>query len=46
VNQRAVASDLLISLSEGARSALLDLAIASDRYGELLGPNGRTMTGP
>jgi hypothetical protein len=46
VAERAVASDLLISLCEGAKTALLDLAIASTRYRELLGPNGRTMPGP
>lgn len=46
VEERAVASDLLISLCEGAKTALLDLAIASQRYTDLLGPNGRTMPGP
>jgi hypothetical protein len=46
VVQRAVASDLLISLCEGAKTALLDLAMASARYTDLLGPNGRTMPGP
>ncbi len=44
--QRAVASDLLVSLLDGAKTALLDLALASARYGELLGANGRTMPGP
>jgi hypothetical protein len=46
VVDRAVASDLLISLCEGAKSALLHLVLASNRYDELLGPNGRTMPGP
>jgi hypothetical protein len=45
VAERAVASDLLISLCEGAKTALLNLAMASARYTDLLGPNGRT-SGP
>src|SRR5689334_15475020 len=43
---RAVASDLLISLLDGVKTAVLDLAISSDRYAALVGPNGRTMPGP
>lgn len=44
--ERAVASDLLVSLCEGARGALVDVAMASVGFSELLGPNGRTMPGP
>ena len=46
VAERAVASDLLVSLCEGARGALVDVAMASAGFSELLGPNGRTMPGP
>jgi hypothetical protein len=46
VTDRAVASDLVVSSLEGARTAVIDVGLRERHYRELLGPNGRTMPGP
>ena len=44
--QRAVASDLLVSAVEGVQANLRDLALCEVDLLGLVGPNGRTMPGP
>lgn len=45
VEQRALASDLLLSALEGVRGHLIDLGLRERQFRRLLGPNGRTMPG-
>lgn len=44
--QRAVASDLVLSAAEGIEVNLFELALCELDLGRLVGPNGRTMPGP
>jgi hypothetical protein len=46
VTDRAVASDLVVSSLEGARTAVIAVGLRERQHAELLGPNGRTMPGP
>ena len=46
VTDRAVASDLVVSSLEGARTAMIAVGLRERQHAELLGPNGRTMPGP
>jgi hypothetical protein len=44
--QRALASDLLVSVIEGIEVNLREMALCEIDLAELIGPNGRTMPGP
>lgn len=44
--QRALASDLLVSVVEGVEVNLREMALCEVDLAELIGPNGRTMPGP
>ena len=44
--QRALASDLLVSVIEGMEVNVREMALCEQDLAELIGPNGRTMPGP
>jgi len=46
VVDRAVASDLVVSSLEGARTAVVAIGLRQRQHADLVGPNGRTMPGP